>query len=290
VTARLRGSDRGMLWGKSTESDPVIASYFKEVGREEIIDATKERELFVLYKDNGDIKARDRIIGSALRFVVKLAKSYARDPSTTKDLISAGNVGLLVALDRYELKHNTRFLSYATSWVLLEMRNALYNSGVVSMPLWRQKILGRMKQVDAQSRARRGRKANLQELAQEVDLSTSQLQRLRECQEVCIIALETPDDMPASPSNRNSIDMMAMRQQTRTLLKLLIRELPSVKEQFVIRAYFGLVADPMSLRQIAGVLGVSSERIRQLKVDALKRLEKQLRFRLQLECTNDFSV
>lgn len=292
MATRYRG--KGKQWyyhnTKPPEDDPIIGSYYRDVSKEDIISAETERELFYRYKKHKDMEARDRIIGSALRFVVKLAKSYARDTNTTKDLISAGNVGLLVALERFDPKYNTRFLSYATSWVLLEMRNALYSAGVVSMPLWRQKAIGRMKQVHARSMAKTGEEADVEELSSEVDLSPSQIQRLQECQEVCVIALESPEELPETNTpNCGSVDALAMRHETKTLLRQLVRELPTVKEQFVIRAYFGLVTDALSLRQIACVLGVSSERVRQIKVDALRRLGKQLKFRLQLKTTHDFN-
>lgn len=277
-----------VTWKRRFSSDdPNTARYFNAVGKEEILDASAERRLFRLYKKRGDIQARDKILGSALRFVIKLAKNYSRDSDTTKDLISAGNLGLLKAIDRYDPKHNTRFLSYATSWVLLEMRNELYNAGIVSMPLWRQKALGKLKQANARAEARKGEKATLDELGEVVDLSHVQLQRLQECQDVFIVAMQNCDEYPSNGTGPRAADRIAMRDESRAILGTLIRTLPSVKEQFVIKAYFGWISDSMSLRQIASVLGVSSERVRQIKTDALRRLYRQLRYQMRVVCADD---
>ena len=283
----LRGSASSTWKRRLSSDDPNTARYFTAVGKEEILDAQAERRLFQRYKKKGDIQARDRILGSALRFVIKLAKNYSRDADTTKDLISAGNLGLLKAVERYELGHNTRFLTYATSWVLLEMRNELYNAGIVSMPLWRQKALGKLKQANARSQAKNGKRATLNELGSVVDLSPVQLERLQECQGVCIVAMQDCDEYPSNGTGPRAADRIAVSGESRTVLAILIRMLPSVKEQFVIKAYFGWISDPMSLRQIASVLGVSSERVRQIKTDALRRLCRQLRYRLRVNHVDD---
>ena len=263
---------------------PPTPLYHANISKSDILDAKTERQLLLRYRKTHDIDARDRIIRAALRFVVKLAVGYARNRETTDDLVSAGSVGLLVAIDRYDLRHKTRFLSYATSWVLLEMRNALYNDSLVAMPLWRQKALGRLRKVNAKSLARSGKNATIAELHKQVDLSPLQLVRLQEYQTVYITRLG--DDTDALPSkgsdNGRGVDSLAMNNETREILRASIRQLKTVKEQFVVRAYFGLVTDPLSLRQIAGVLGVSSERVRQIKSDALRFLEQRLKGRLRI--------
>lgn len=276
------------MWGNQTE-DPNVARYYHDVGKTEILSARDERALFHNFSKTRDPQVRERILGSALRFVIKLAKNYSRDVDTTKDLISAGNVGLLKAFDRYDLSYGTRFLSYATSWVLLEMRNELYSVGTVSMPLWRQKVINKISQAHTRAMSQQGRKASVQELQKCVDLNPTQIQRLLNCEALCITCLDENDLTDRPGSGRKTIDSRLMDKESRALVGQLIKMLPTVKEQFVIKAYFGWVSDPLSLRQIAGVLGVSSERVRQVKVDALRRIRKQLRYQLSIERSSDLS-
>jgi len=280
--------------------DPTTASYYSAVSKEVILDVQTEHDLFLRYKETGDTEARDRIIGSALRFVIKLARKYARDEETTKDLVSAGNVGLLKALSRYELDRGTRFLSYATSWVLLEMRNELYNSHLVSLPLWRQKAIHKTRQVNARAEAENGCRATIDTLSYETELSPVQLKRLHEHSYVKVLSINEPRktvstdlhsdaacllNVLASPDVR--IDCQAADDETRALLHTCIGRLPTVTEQFVIKAYFGWMSDPWSLRQIGNVLLVTSERVRQIKVVALRRLRKHLRLYYRVKTVTD---
>ncbi len=296
------------MWGQrmadsfTRTEDSTIAAYYNAVGKEVIIDSKTEHDLFVRYHKTGDIKARDRIIGSALRFVVKLARKYRRDAETTKDLISAGNVGLLKALDRYQLDKGTRFLSYATSWVLLEMRNELYNARLVSLPLWRQKAIHKTRQINVRTEAETGSHASLDTLSYETTLSPVQLKRLRDRSYVRVISVNEPrnykfadgqDDIVTcllgTLTNSNArVDCQAADTETRELLHTCISSLPTVTEQFVIKAYFGWLSDPWSLRQIGNVLFVTSERVRQIKMVALRRLQKHLKLHYRVKTVCDF--
>lgn len=278
-----------MLGNQAEEpEDPNIVRYYDDVGKVQILDAKAERELFRRFRETKDPLARELIIKSALRFVIKLAQNYSRDPDMTKDLISAGNVGLLRAFERYDLSYGTRFLSYATSWVLLEMRNELYNAGTVTMPLWRQKALNKIAQAHARAMGQHGSKASLQELQACVNLNPNQIKKLQDCETLCITCLEENDVTDTWTSlNRKSMDTILTNKDTREILNQLIKSLPTVKEQFVVKAYFGWTTDPMSLRNIAGVLRVSSERVRQIKVDALRRIRRKLRYQLSVLRASD---
>lgn len=289
-----------MLGQQHTVEDPTMAQYYSAVSREEILDAQTEHDLFMRYREHGDMQARDRIIGSALRFVITLARKYARDEETTKDLISAGNVGLLKALDRYQLDRGTRFLSYATSWILLEMRNELYNSRLVSLPLWRQKAIHKVRQVNARAEAKNGSRASLDELSYETELSPTQLSRLYDQSYVKTVSVHEPQKTNfANPHDdtacllgvladpKAKIDCQAIDNETRALLHASISKLPTVTEQFVIKAYFGWMSDPLSLRQIGSVLLVTSERVRQIKVAALQRLRRHLRLHYRVKTVDD---
>jgi len=268
--------------------DSSAIRYYDDVGKVQILNAHAEQELFRRFQETKDPLARELIIKSALRFVIKLAQNYSRDPDMTKDLIAAGNVGLLRAFERYDPSYGTRFLSYATSWVLLEMRNELYNAGIVTMPLWRQKALNKIAQAHARAMKQRGSKASMQELQTCMNLNPNQITRLQACEALCITCLEENDSADTWTSlNRKPLDVLITNKDTRKILNQLIKSLPTVKEQFVIKAYFGWQSDPLSLRNISGVLQVSPERVRQIKVNALRRIRRKLRYQLSIMQSSD---
>lgn len=259
--------------------DDNFARYYRDVGQTEMIDAATERKLFWHYKYRKNLAARDRIIENCLRFVIKLARRYTHDMDTLKDLIAAGNEGLLFALDRYDPKRNTRFLSYATYYVLLYIRSELHNAGLVAMPLWRQKTIRKVQRIKNRSASSDGYPPDTNTICEEADVTPAQLEKLR----VEKFHYTQIDHVFVSTNGNES---RTINEQAKDVLNKLLLGLGS-KEQFVLRSYYGLVTDPMSLKQIANVLGVSSERVRQIKVDALHSLRRCMGKDLNVECMRD---
>ncbi len=251
-------------------TDRSFCTYFNEVGATKILDSETERKLFRLYKNKKDSEARDRLIKSCLRFVVKLAHRYTNNLDLMKDLLAAGNLGLMRALERFDLKHNTRFLSYATYWVLLEMREELHEVNPVSIPRWRQKATRKIKRAQAKIRAREGIEADIERLSHETNLTMSQVTSLK-VEEIHFKPLA--DHVISTPAN---LDDNILNTERRTMVKQLVNHLPS-RERFVVRAYFGMAGMTMNLKQIAAFLGVTSERVRQIKTDGLEKIERYLR-------------
>jgi len=260
--------------------DSNFSRYYNDVGHTKIIDAATEQDLFKRYREKGDIAARDRIIESCLRFVVKLAARYTDDIDRLKDLISAGNEGLLTAIDRFDPERNTRFLSYATHWVLLRIRNELNNASLVSMPLWYQKTVRKLNKVKTRVLTETGQHASDRQLCGAVGVTKSQLGHLR-VDRFCYFTVE---DMHLS---NDGIESRTMGSETREMLQsMLYPDLESVKdssalklspkESFIVGAYYGFVGDPWSLAQIANYLGISSERVRQIKEVALGQMREVL--------------
>lgn len=176
------------------------------------------------------------------------------------------------ALSRYDPTKNTRFLSYATYWIQLHIRNEMYNADIVCMPLWRQKAIRRIKKVK-NVYEQHGSSASAAQICKEADVSPNQLKRLDAGQ----LRFANLELIASALKDQNTdIARTVTDTETKQILSSLVRTLP-VKEQFVIRAYFGVITEPMSLKQIASVLAVSSERVRQIKVIALSKLHRTLK-------------
>jgi RNA polymerase primary sigma factor len=262
--------------------DRSFQTYYAEVGRTEMLSPFEELELFHEYKRTRNEAARDKLVHNCLRSVVKIANKYSSDPEIVKDLISSGNLGILHALERYDPGKKTRFLSYATYWIRLFVRVELSNSNLVSMPLWRQKALRKVRQVRTGIARSEGRQASDLEIRDATDLTDAQLQRL----EVEKFRYSSAGTSSALKTTKDFILTQTIDRQTKEVLNNYVKQL-QVKEQFVVRAYYGLCIEPMSLCQIANLLGVSSERVRQVKSAALGRLKKLYKFSLSVECVDE---
>lgn len=201
-----------------------------------------------------DFVARDRLVQGALRFVVKMSKEYARrtrgvnyDSETLKTLISAGNLGLLVAVDLYDAAHKTRFLTYAAWWVREKILAELDNMGVVRVPAYRQKQL------------RAKRKQGEIAVPDEAHVTM---------EEISAVDTRHQDE---------HLELDLMNTYGSTLIYEALNDLElRGRDKYIVLAYFGAREDPKNLRQISNRLGLSSERVRQIKKDTLETLKNYL--------------
>lgn len=242
-----------------------------------------ELELFYEYQGNNNIEARDALVHNCLRQVIKIARRYSRDPHVIKDLISAGNFGILDALERYEPDRGTRFLSYATYYILLRIREELQDSDVVSTPRWRQKAVRKINKIK-NAAAREGKQLEDEDICVLAELSRAQLERLK------IERLHFPPIETVSPPRKKpDVDISIMSAEMKNFLGAALKTL-RVKECFVLLAYYGFIDEPWSLKQIATLLGVSSERVRQIKTGALDSLHKKFSKNLRVMRIRDIAV
>lgn len=206
-------------------------------------------------KTRRNFKARDRLISGALRFVVKVAKEYAfrtKGPNFESEvlttLISAGNIGLLVAADRFDTTRNTKFLTYAAWWVREKILEELDSQGIIRVPAHRQKAL----------RAQRKHGNGVDIEAPHVVL-----------EEVEAIDHAGLSDVGLEKDLLNTYGLSTLRN---ALEGLSLRE----RDKYIILAYFGAREEPKNLKQISKRIDLSSERVRQIKKDTMAQLKTYL--------------
>ncbi len=259
-----------------------VTLYYDEIGRTTpVSDPDEERRLILRWQKHKDAKARDILLKGHLRFVVKLARKRTKDHDRLQDLIAAGNLGLVKALDKYDLTRRppTRFLTYAGWWIQKEMLDNDYaTSTLVHVPTHRQKA--------------QRKKAKAFQLALQKHGPTPQTTSLNPgYPEGMTVALDELRDVIENRRyfdeshkvpgwvSENDIALMSesMRETTDTdrVLRLAISHLPP-REQTVLNLYFGVKDDPRNLVQIAALLEMSPERVRQIKIAGVKQLKDVL--------------
>jgi len=256
------------------DGDRVIDAYFADMRGNSFVPQKEEQELVKAYRTCSpcggsyplgssatkcprcgalrNFKARDRLISGALRFVVKVAKEYSfrtRGPSFESDLlttlISAGNIGLLVAADRFDTTRNTKFLTYAAWWVREKILEELDSQGIIRVPAHKQKAL----------RAQRKHGGGINVEAPHVTLDT-----------VDAIDAAGHSDQSLERELVNSYGLTMLRD---ALCQLSLRE----RDKYIVLAYFGAREEPKNLRQISKRVDLSSERVRQIKKDTMAQLK-----------------
>lgn len=273
-------------------------SYYNDVSKHPVLRPANERILLIKYKHTKCDHARQLLVEANLRFVVKMAKRFSRNNNTIlMDLVSSGNMGLLKALDRYDPDRNVRFLTYATAWILLFIRNELRNTELVSMPSWRKKAIRQINRVRERIASSEGREALPEEIAHEAGISTNRLDALSgsgkfayESEDICNY---NPGVIAIGGGNEEALpDERLIQKQQRDIAEQLIQSL-SARERPIMCNYFGLVlrpessdgatgdnlveTDPWSMKKIGSYLNVSSERIRQIKLLAIRKLRHRLK-------------
>ena len=108
-----------------TEHDKSVTTYFEEVAGYKPLSHEEEYELWKKYKYEGDMKARDKLISSNLKFVASIAKQYQGRGLSYADLIAEGNIGLIKALDKFDGERGFKVISYSVWWIKQTILEAL---------------------------------------------------------------------------------------------------------------------------------------------------------------------
>jgi len=239
----------------------------------------EERRILGRQVEEGRV-ARQRLIRSNLRLVISIAKRYRGQGLTFLDLIQEGNVGLMRAVDKFDYRQGNRFSTYATWWIRQAITRALsYQSRTIRLPVHMGERLRRVRQVSGQLERELGRKPEPKEIAQLLDLSKEQMERVLRAP-THTISLEKPvgedgenqlgefiEDEEIPPP----VDLI-LDEELHEQLQEVLWKLPS-RERRIIDLRFGLSdGDPRTLQEIAAEFGLSRERIRQIEGEVLRKL------------------
>ena len=261
-------------------SPNILERYLEELGRYPLLSPSEERET-ARSACGGDTTALDRLIRSNLRFVISVARRYRHKGLSLLDLIQEGNVGLVIAARKFDPDHGVKFISYAVWWIRQAILSAIAKQGrPVRVPLNRANELARMRRVRGELRRILDREPSDRELAAETGLTipTVALLRRLDAPEVRLDARvgTTGDSDLAERFLADETDVEQVVEQR--LLKGHIAEgLRGLRprDARVVRLYYGLQGeDPHTLEQIGHLLGVTRERVRQLRDRALRELRE----------------
>jgi RNA polymerase primary sigma factor len=256
----------------------ILDQYLREVARTPLL--TAEQEVAIARRAQaGDEDAMRELATHNLRFVISVAKKYQNRGMALPDLIGEGNLGLMTAARKFDPNQGVKFISYAVWWVRQSILAALARQGrTVRVPLNRTADLSRVIRAAEAVRRAEGREPTHEELSQATGLSTEVVQVL--------MALNTSDvrlDAPLDHHGAALMDRFTLNQprlddevMDRFLSVEIDRALATLppRDARVLRLYFGLDnGREHTLEEIGLMLGVTRERVRQLRDRALKRLQ-----------------
>jgi RNA polymerase primary sigma factor len=256
-----------------------LGAYLTEIAQSKPLSGDEEVDLARRIKA-GDEYARNRLVESNLRFVVSVAKEYQNRGVPLADLISAGNIGLITAAERFDEEKGFKFISYAVWWIRQGILQTLAEqSRTVRLPLNKIGLLYKISKASRLLQKERVEDPNPEQIASKLDVPVEEIKEtllfgrsvrsldaaFKEEEDFSLLDVLSDDDQE---SPENLVMRGCLHGQIDSALSSLVG-----REGEIIKLYFGLDGEePMTLDQIGSRFGLTRERVRQIKEKALLRL------------------
>ena len=259
-----------------------LDKYLQEIGREDLITVEEEVELAQRIK-KGDHAALEKLTRANLRFVVSVAKQYQNQGLSLPDLINEGNLGLIKAAETRGFK----FISYAVWWIRQSILQALAEqSRIVRLPLNQVGSLNKISKALSKFEQENERRPSPEELAEELDIPVDKISDTLkvsgrhisvdapfvEGEDNSLLDVLVNDDSPIA--DRSLINESLSKEIDRALKQL------TPRESEIIKMFFGIGCQEMTLEEIGDKFGLTRERVRQIKEKAIRRLRTASRSKL----------
>lgn len=267
----------------TSRNSEVLDRYLTEIARAPMLSPDEEAMLAQTIHKGGKEgeRARDKLVSGNLRFVVSVAKQYQHQGMTLTDLINEGNMGLVKAAEKFDETRGFKFISYAVWWIRQSIMEALaVKSRLVRMPLNQVGIYGRVNKAIEQFLQENGRGPSVHELAAMTGLEESQISAAMHAS-THATSIDAPlgnedegsmADMLSSDDNDLKSDSSLDKESRNQFIVGLLEEVLNPREQKIIRESFGIGEMEKSLEEIADSMGMTRERIRQVREKALRKI------------------
>ena len=258
-----------------------LDKYLQEIGRKDLITVDEEVELAQRIR-MGDQAARDKLVSANLRFVVSVAKQYQNQGLSLPDLIDEGNFGLIKAAQKFDETRGFKFISYAVWWIRQSILQALAEQArIVRLPLNQVGSLNKMTKAVSRFEQIHERRPSPEELAELLDASADKVNDTLKVSgrhvsvDAPFVDGEDNSLLDVLPNNDSPMADYTLNQES--LSKEVNRALDqlSPRERDILKMFFGIGCQEMTLEEIGAKFDLTRERVRQIKEKAIRRLKGQ---------------
>lgn len=266
----------------------VLELYLKDINKVPLLTREEETSL-AIEAAKGNKAAKNKIVNANLRFVVNIAKKYQNHGLDLTDLISEGNIGLLVAIDKFDVTKGYHFISYAVWWIRQSILKAICEkSRSIRLPLNRANELVR---IEHARKSIVGNKTIEQELTEVAEMLNMDKDHVREMINISREMISLDAELSTPENDKTSVgdfieDTQSEKPEDKVVNDSLKEEINNVlhtlkpNEENVLRLRFGLNGEkPMSLKEVGDVCNLTKERIRQIEKHAILRMQHVTRAR-----------
>mgnify|MGYP001057907988 CR=1 FL=1 len=265
-----------------------LESYLVQINQFPLLTQEEEFELAVRYRKHNDIEAAQKLITSNLRFVVKVSFEYKSYGVKLLDLIQEGNIGLMMALKKFDPYKGYRFISYAIWWIRAYIQNFIIKTWSlvkIGTTQAQKKLFYKIGKVRKALESEGEDEKKYELLARDLDVAKEDIIEMQQRMSSRDLSLDAPFDesqelthldlLQEDAPNQEEALAQAEEREIRERQVLNAMKRLNEKEAYVIK--HRIMADsPLTLQQIGSHLKLSRERVRQIESEALKKLKKEL--------------
>ena len=259
----------------TNRSSEALDKYLVEIGRAPLISIDEEIELAQKIKKGGPEgeRAKDKLVTANLRFVVSVAKQYQHQGLTLTDLIDEGNIGLIKAAQKFDETRGFKFISYAVWWIRQSILQAIAEqSRIVRLPL---NQVGSLNKINQENQ----RRPSIAELAEVTNIDEEKIVQSMMA-DGHHVSIDAPfqegedntmlDVMPSSDDSRTDrqVDHESMAMELDSVLNKVLKD----REIIILKACFGIDQPERGLEEIGDQLGLTRERVRQIREKSIAKL------------------
>lgn len=266
-------------WSPKSDDDRSLTAYLRDIRKLPTIPEEHKGDLARRARE-GDIEAMHTLVLGHLRFVVYIAKKYIGRGLPLSDLVNEGNIGLIKAVTRFDETKEFRFTTYAVWWIRQRIQHAvMQNTHTIRIPMNKEILMQKINRTINDFWQKHQREPHPAEIAKILDMKTKDVRMLLGLSGRTLSLDKVDTEEGDSPMGDFLADTNALQPDEAVAEEMLrehVREMVGSlgeREARIIRLYYGLSdEDPLNLEEIGRILGLSRERVRQIKKRALDKL------------------
>ncbi|MCH2136002.1 MAG: RNA polymerase sigma factor RpoD/SigA [Phycisphaerales bacterium] len=267
-------------------NDRNLETYLRDINEVPLLTPLQERELGWRIINDGCLESKDRMIRANLRLVVAIGKQFIHRGMPLSDLIEEGNIGLIRAVEGFDPAQGARFSTYAAWWIKQAIKRMLLNATQpIHVPAYMVELIGRWRRESARLEEDLGRPPTIDETAKVLELPRRKAEIVVQAMQTRRSARRTGmsddgdslDFTEVLEDQRNSRPETSVERNDDLEVVLEVIEELADRDRRVLKLRFGLEGQsPLTLKQIGAVIGLTRERVRQIEMETLQRIQKRL--------------